>query len=176
MLRIVVFGSSGGKFASRMRLCPIPTTISRTVEISPVVCLYTLSPLVGFRMSCMKWESVNFMKTCLRVPSIWIINTDCSVTFSPEWIHSCMSKAVRRGLEWSKQHAKVFWRSLMTGLLYRPSSEYSTWGGAYSALNTTLTRDYLGRLHQHYLPLPLLGANWDSNPRSQQARGRRPTA
>ena len=53
-MRIVVFGSSGGKFASRMRLCHIPATISRTLEISPVACLYTFSPLVAFRMSCMK--------------------------------------------------------------------------------------------------------------------------
>jgi len=68
---------------------------------------------MAFRMSCTKWKSVNLVKTCLRVPSVWIIKTECSDTCNCEWIHSCISKVVSRGLVKSKQQARVFRLSLI---------------------------------------------------------------
>jgi hypothetical protein len=41
---MAVLGTSGGRLVSRMRCVPSPAISSRTVEISPDVCLYTVVP------------------------------------------------------------------------------------------------------------------------------------
>jgi hypothetical protein len=105
--------TSGDRFASRTRFRAIPATIRRTGEISSVTCLYIVSPFVSRNMSCTKDISVNFIYTCLRFPSVWIIGTVCSKTYVCERIHSCISKAVRWGLVGSKLHTKVLHRSLI---------------------------------------------------------------
>ena len=109
----ILFVSSGGRLASLMRRVPIPAIMSWTGAISPVTYLYIVSPLVASKMSCTDWNSLNLIYTCLRVPSIWIVSTECSVTFSCSCIHSCMSNAVIRGLLCSKQQTNVLRRSLI---------------------------------------------------------------
>jgi len=63
----------GGRFAIHTRLFPRPAISIRTMDTSPMVCLYSAVPCVVWRMSCAYCMATNLMKTWRRGPSICII-------------------------------------------------------------------------------------------------------
>ena len=86
--------TSGGRLAKRTRLVPIPAIAVLTVDSTPLWCLYSVCPFVSVCRACTYTLCINFMYTCLFVPSIWIMLTVCSGNRRTWWIHSWVSYSV----------------------------------------------------------------------------------
>jgi hypothetical protein len=80
--------TSGGMFAIRTCLVPMPAAAMVTNESSPVWCLYSACPLVCRSNSRTQSLSTNLMKTCLLGPSTWIMRTVCSWSHRTSCSHS----------------------------------------------------------------------------------------
>ena len=96
-----------GRFAIRTRLVLRPAFSIRTMDTSPLVCLYSTVTCVVWRMSCAYCISTNLTKTWRRGPSICIIVTVGSAARKTSWIQLWISKADIRVLWWSKLHTSV---------------------------------------------------------------------
>ena len=166
----------GGRFAIRTRLVPRPAISIRTMDTSPLVCLYSSVPCVVWRMSCAYCISTNLMKTWRRGPSICIIVTVCSAVRKTSWIQLWISKAEIRRLWWSKLHTRVF---LLSSMMSAPTIDQP-----YYCLQACTVVQHHCKLcycsltaHQvKKQPSPLTSASgMDSTQQSQQASGRGPT-
>ena len=57
-------GTSGGKFAIRIFFVPISAMSMHTIEISPLLCLYSACPHVSRSNACTHSLPTNFIYTC----------------------------------------------------------------------------------------------------------------
>jgi len=102
------------QFGRQIFLYPIPATAISTIEISPVVCMYSLHPPISCIMDNGYSLSVSFIYTYLLLPSIWIVFTFCSSMCNDSWSLSCISNAKIHGLAGSKVQIIVFCRAAIS--------------------------------------------------------------
>jgi hypothetical protein len=106
--------TSCDRFAIRIRLTPIPAGSIFTIDNSLLSCRNSIWPFVSWRTCCIRSVFANFMDTCRFGPSICIVLMPFSGSCIFSYIHSCIWKAVIRGLRMSNAHTSVFCRSLMS--------------------------------------------------------------
>jgi len=96
-----------------------------TIEISALLCLYSVCPHVSPSTACTHCVSDCFMWNCRFGSSVCITLTVYSGIRKVIWIHSWMSYAVMFGLVGSNVHTTAFRRSAMLRLRYSPSHTHS---------------------------------------------------
>ena len=106
-------------------LVPIPAMAIMTIDISPLLCLYSACPHECRSRTCTDCASASFFYTYRFGPSISVILQFFGGILKVSWIHSWTSYAVMFGLVGSNVHTTAFRRSAMLRLRSSPSHTHS---------------------------------------------------